>query len=183
MLEKGNCTTDGKAVPRMKCVKENCVLKTLTLGLLLMLMELNSTRTQRKPVGDLLKNQMEKIMPAKKTAKKAVAKKAPAKKKVAKKATVKKVVKKVAKKAAAKKVVAKKTVAKKAPAKKVAAKKAVAKKKVAKKVAVKVVTKEQFYSMVTEAAYFAAENDGNQKGSTDYWMEAESAISKKFKIK
>ena len=37
--------------------------------------------------------------------------------------------------------------------------------------------------MVTEAAYFAAQNDGNQKGSADYWMEAEAAISKKFKIK
>ncbi len=85
--------------------------------------------------------------------------------------------KKTAKKAVAKKAPAKKTVAKKAPAKKVA------KKKVAKKAAKKTVTKEKFYSMVTEAAYFAAQNDSNKKGSTDYWMEAESAISKKFKIK
>ena len=95
-------------------------------------------------------------MAAKKTAKKAVAKKAPAKKKVAKKAP--------AKKAAAKKASAKKT-----------AKKAAAKKKV--------VTKEKFYSMVNEAAYFAAQNDGNKKSSTDYWMEAEAGISSKFSIK
>lgn len=96
-------------------------------------------------------------MAAKKTAKKAPAKKAPAKK--------------VAKKAPAKKAPAKKAVAKKAPAKKKAA---------AKKM---VVTKEKFYSMVNEAAYFAAENDGNNKSAVDYWMEAEAAISSKFKIK
>ena len=98
-------------------------------------------------------------MAAKKTVKKAVAKKAPAKK-VAKEAPVKKVV------------------AKKAPAKKAAAKKAPAKKK-----AKEVVTKEKFYSMVNEAAYFAAQNDGNAKGATEYWMEAEAAISSKFSIK
>lgn len=89
-----------------------------------------------------------------------------------------------AKKAPAKKTAAKKTVAKKAPAKKVTkkapAKKAPAKKKTAKKT---VVTKEKFYSMVNEAAYFAAENDGNNKGAVDYWMEAEAAISGKFDIK
>jgi hypothetical protein len=93
-------------------------------------------------------------MAAKKTAKKAVAKKAPAEKKVAKKAP------------------AKKAVAKKAPAK-----------KAAKKATKTVVTKEQFYSMVNEAAYFAAQNDGNKKGSTDYWMEAEAGVSSKFSIK
>ena len=95
--------------------------------------------------------------------------------------------KKTAKKAPAKKT-AEKPAAKKAPAKKVT-KKAVAKKapakKTAKKAAVKktVVTKEKFYSMVNEAAYFAAENDGNSRSSVDYWMEAEAAISGKFSIK
>jgi hypothetical protein len=73
----------------------------------------------------------------------------------------------------------KKAVAKKAPAKKVT-KKAVAKKAASSKA---VVTKERFYSMVSEAAYFAAENDGNKKGAADYWMEAESAVSKKFSVK
>ena len=73
---------------------------------------------------------------------------------------------------------AKKT-AKKAPTKKVVKKKAV-KKAAAKKT---VVTKEKFYSMVTEAAYFAAQNDGNRRGSADYWMESEAAISAKFSIK
>ncbi|QHI70242.1 DUF2934 domain-containing protein [Tichowtungia aerotolerans] len=92
--------------------------------------------------------------------------------------------KKTAKKASAKKVT-KKAVAKKAPVKKAVAKKAPAKKKVAKKAAAKktVVTKEKFYSMVNEAAYFAAENDGNAKSAVDYWMEAEAAISSKFQIK
>ena len=99
---------------------------------------------------------------------KKTAKKAPAKTKVAKEI--------VEKKAPAKTAVAKKAAAKKAPAKK----KAVAKKAPAKKT---VVTKEKFYSMVNEAAYFAAENDGNKKGATDYWMEAEAAISTKFNIK
>ncbi len=80
-----------------------------------------------------------------------------------------------AKKAPAKKAVAKKAVAKKAPAKKAPAKKATAKKIV--------VNKEKFYSMVTEAAYFAAQNDDNKNGSAGYWMEAEEAISKKFSIK
>lgn len=101
-------------------------------------------------------------MVAKKTTKKAAAKKAPAKKVAAKKAP--------AKKAVAKKAPAKKAVAKKAPAKKAAAKK-------------KIVTKQTFYSMVNEAAYFSAENDGNKKGAMDYWMDAEAAISKKFSIK
>lgn len=96
-------------------------------------------------------------MAAKKTVNKAVAKKAPAKK--------------VAKKAPAKKAVAKKAAAKKAPTKKGTSTKKT------------VVTKEKFYTMVNEAAYFAAENDENKKGATDYWMEAEAAISSKFEIK
>ncbi len=100
-------------------------------------------------------------MAAKKTAKKAAAKKAPAE-------------------TAEKKAPAKKAAAKKAPAKKAAAKKAPAKKAAAKKT---VITKEQFYSMVNEAAYFAAQNDDNQKGATEYWMEAEAGISSKFSIK
>lgn len=90
--------------------------------------------------------------------------------------------KKTAQKAVAKKAPAKKAVAKKAPAKKAVAKKAPAK-KAAKKATKTVVTKEQFYSMVNEAAYFAAQNDGNKKSSTDYWMEAEAGISSKFSIK
>jgi hypothetical protein len=92
--------------------------------------------------------------------------------------------KKTAKKAPAKKAPAK-TTTKKAPAKKAVAKKAPAKKKPAATRGAKktVVTKEKFYSMVNEAAYFAAENDGNEKSSTDYWMEAEAAVSSKFKIK
>jgi len=97
---------------------------------------------------------------------------------VAKKTTKKAVAKKVTKKAVAKKVPAKKAVEKKAPVKK-----AVVKKAAKKKAARKIVTKEKFYSMVTEAAYFAAQNDGNKKGATDYWMEAEAALSKKFSVK
>lgn len=100
----------------------------------------------------------------------------------AKKTTAKKVAKKApAKKTAAKKAPAKKTAAKKAPAKKAAAKKAPAKKAAAAKK--EVITKEQFYSMVNEAAYFAAENDDNKKGATDYWMAANDAISARFIVK
>ena len=96
------------------------------------------------------KKKASKKAPAKKAAaKKAPAKKAPAKKKPAKKA--------VAKKAPAKKAAAKKAPAKKAPAKKKAVKKAPAKKAAAKKVKY---TAEQVYSMIEQAAYFAAENDG-----------------------
>lgn len=94
-------------------------------------------------------------MAAKKTTKKAVAKAAPAKPAVPKAAE------------------------KKAPVRKVAAKKAPAKKAAAKK---ETVSQERFYAMVSEAAYFAAQNDGNKKSSVDYWMEAEAAVRVKFDV-
>ena len=117
---------------------------------------------------------------AKTTAKKTVPKKSPAKKVVAKKAPANKV---VAKKEPAKKASAKKAVAKKVPAKKVVAKKAPAKKDDAKKVTKKKVSTNVFNSMVNEAAYFGAQNDDNQKASTEYWLEALAAISAKFEVK
>ncbi len=96
------------------------------------------------------------------TKKKVVAKKAPAKKAVAKKAPTKK-----------------KVVAKKVPAKKVTPKKAPVKKKkaAAKKVAKAKYTPEQVYSMIEQAAYFAAVNDGFQKDPTTYWAQAEGEIN------
>ncbi|MBN2164065.1 MAG: DUF2934 domain-containing protein [Pontiellaceae bacterium] len=94
-------------------------------------------------------------------AKKTAAKKAPAKKAPAKKV-------------AEKKVPAEKVVEKKAPAKKAAAKKAPAKKKAAaKKVSY---TAEQVYSMIEQAAYFAAENDNFSKNPAEYWAQAEASI-------
>jgi hypothetical protein len=98
-------------------------------------------------------------MAAKKTAKKA-----PAKKAAAKKAPAKKV---VAETAPAKKAVEKKVPAKKAPAKKAAAKKAAKVK----------YTNEQVYSMIEQAAYFAAENDGFSKNPADYWAVAEASVN------
>jgi len=86
--------------------------------------------------------------------------------------------KKTTKKAPAKKAPAKKAAAKKAPAKKkTAAKKAPAKKKIAK---VKY-TAEQVYSMIEQAAYVAAENDGFSMGPAEYWTQAEAAINKMVK--
>jgi len=105
-------------------------------------------------------------MAAKKTAKKAPAKKATIKKAPAKKAAAKKAPAK--KKAAAKKAPAKKVVAKNPPAKKKAATKKVAKVKY---------TAEQIYSMIEQAAYFAAENDGFSKDPSDYWAQAEASIN------
>jgi len=101
-------------------------------------------------------------------------------KKTAAKAAVKKpaAVKPVAVKPVAPKVVAPKTAVKKASASaKVAADKpaqAVAKKPV--------VSQERFYSMVSEAAYFSAQNDGNCKGAAEYWMDAEAAVRAKFDV-
>ena len=83
-----------------------------------------------------------------------------------------------AKKAAAKKAPAKKAAAKKAPAKKAAAKKAPAKKAAAQKVKY---TAEQVYSMIEQAAYFAAENDGFGKDPAEYWAQAEASINKMLK--
>jgi hypothetical protein len=82
-------------------------------------------------------------------------------KKTTKKTTVKKV--------AAVKPVAPKTAAKKAPALKAAAKKPT-------------VPQERFYAMVSEAAYFSAQNDGNKKGAAVYWVEAEAAVRAKFNV-
>jgi len=96
------------------------------------------------------------------TTKKKPTKKAPAKKKaVAKKAPVKKVV--------VKKAPVKKTAAKKTPAKK---------KKVGGKKTAKVkYTPEQVYSLIEQAAYFAAVNDGFQKGPASYWLQAEAEVN------
>ena len=82
--------------------------------------------------------------------------------------------KKVTKKAAVKKAVATKPAATKAAVKKAPAKKAVGKKPV--------VSQEKFYAMVSEAAYFASQNDGNRKGSVEYWMDAEAAVRAKFDV-
>ena len=91
--------------------------------------------------------------------------------------------KKTTKKTAAKKAPSKKTTAaKKAPAKKAVAKKAPAKKKAAAKKTVKPnYTAEQVYSMIEQAAYFSAENDGFSQDSTSYWTQAKAAIKKMLK--
>lgn len=91
-------------------------------------------------------------------------------KKVTKKATVKKVAAKpVVVKPAATKPAVKKVAVKKAPAKTVVVKKPV-------------VAQERFYAMVSEAAYFSSQNDGNKRGSVEYWMEAEEAVRSKFDV-
>lgn len=98
-------------------------------------------------------------------------------KKTAKKAPAKKTT--PAKKAPVKKAPAKKAVVKKAPAKKTTvAKKAPAKKKALIKVKY---TAEQVYSMIEQAAYFAAENDGFAKDPAEYWAQAEASIKKMVK--
>jgi hypothetical protein len=85
---------------------------------------------------------------------------------------------------AVEKKVTKKTPVKKAAAEKPAAVKAVTKKAPAKKAVAKrpVVSQEKFYAMVSEAAYFSAQNDGNRKGSAEYWMDAEAAVRGKFDV-
>ena len=105
-------------------------------------------------------------------------------------AAEKKVTKKTVKEAAVKKPVAAK------PAKPVAAKPAAVKKPAAKAtpvvkkteskpVAAKAkafIPQERFYAMVSEAAYFSAQNDGNRKSSSEYWLEAEDAVRTRFDI-
>jgi hypothetical protein len=86
----------------------------------------------------------------------------------------KKTTKKTVKKATVKKVAAAKPAAPKAAAKKAPAKAAAAKKTV--------VAPERFYAMVSEAAYFSAQNDGNRKGAAEYWVEAEAAVRAKFNV-
>ena len=86
--------------------------------------------------------------------------------------------KKTAKKAPAKKAAAKKAPAQKAPAKK----KAAARKKVSRKQAPKAkYTAEQVYSMIEQAAYFNAENDGFSKDPGVYWAQAEASINAMIK--
>lgn len=84
-------------------------------------------------------------------------------------ASEKKTTGKPAAKAAVKKTAQPKTAVKKAPAKKAVVKKSV-------------ISQERFYAMVSEAAYFAAQNDGNRKGSVEYWLEAEAAVRAKFGV-
>ena len=57
-------------------------------------------------------------------------------------------------------------------------KKAPSKKATAKKVKY---TAEQVYSMIEQAAYFAAENDGFSKDSATYWAHAEASIKSMVK--
>ncbi len=98
-------------------------------------------------------------MAAKKTTKKVAAKKPVAPKAPAKKATAKTTAKKTVKKVAAKKTAVKKTVAKK-----------------------EIVSQDRFYTMVSEAAYFSSQNDGNRKSAAEYWVEAEAAVRAKFDV-
>ena len=42
-------------------------------------------------------------------------------------------------------------------------------------------TAEQVYSMIEQAAYFAAENDGFAKDPAEYWAQAEASIKKMVK--
>jgi len=88
-------------------------------------------------------------------------KKSSAKKSVAKKAVKKVAVKKPAAKKAVKKPVAKKAVKKAAPKK-------------------KVVSLEQRYTMVQEAAYFIAERHGFCGDNSHFWWLAEMEVSKQF---
>jgi hypothetical protein len=91
----------------------------------------------------------------------------------------KKSTKKTVKKAVVKKAAVEKPAVKKASA----SVKATADKPVKKAVAKKqTVPKERFYAMVSEAAYFAAQNDGNKKGAAEYWVEAEAAVRAKFNV-
>ena len=99
-------------------------------------------------------------------------------KKTAKKTPVKKVAEK---KAPTPKVVVEKAPAKKVPVKKVAAKKEPAKKASAKKTVATKYTSEQIYSMIEQAAYYAAVNDGFQKDPASYWTKAEQEINSMIK--
>ena len=93
---------------------------------------------------------------------------------IEKKTTKKTVTKAVVKKTAAAKPAAVKPAAPKAAAKKAPVKAAVAKKTI--------IAPERFYAMVSEAAYFSAQNDGNRKGAAEYWVEAEAAVRAKFNV-
>ncbi len=93
---------------------------------------------------------------------------------IEKKTTKKTVTKAVVKKTAAAKPATVKSAAPKAAAKKAPVKAAVAKKTI--------IAPERFYAMVSEAAYFSAQNDGNRKGAAEYWVEAEAAVRAKFNV-
>lgn len=107
-------------------------------------------------------------MAAKKTAKKTAEKKTP-------------VVTAPAKKVVAKAAPAKAIVAKPAPVKKAVAKKAPAKKAATNKSTATQYTSEQVYSMIEQAAYYAAVNDGFQRDSGTYWAKAEQEINAMIK--
>jgi len=87
------------------------------------------------------------------------------------------------KKTAAKKTATLKTAVKKTAAKTASVKKAVAKKAPVKKatVAKPEYTAEQVYSMIENAAYFAAQNDGYKKNPGEYWSQAEAQINEMVK--
>lgn len=101
----------------------------------------------------------------------------------AKKTTVKKAT--VAKAPVAKAPVAKapatKPAVKKEAAPKAAPKKAPAKKAPVAKKSTQNYTAEQIYSMIEQAAYFAAENDGFKKEPASYWAKAESSVKAMLK--
>lgn len=87
-----------------------------------------------------------------------------------------------AKKTAKKTVAKEETVVAKAPAKTVAATKAAPAKKAPAKTAAATSAKtkytaEQVYSMIEQAAYFAALNDGFSKDAGTYWTQAEKEIN------
>ncbi len=108
---------------------------------------------------------------------------------VTKKETTKKNVKKATGKNPAKKALAKKSVTKKTPEKKTATTKKTSVKKVVlakssakNKQTKRTVSQEQFFKMVSEAAYFAAQNDGNGKTPIEYWFEAEIAVHAQYNV-
>jgi hypothetical protein len=110
---------------------------------------------------------------------------------IEKKTTKKTEAKTAAKKPAVKKAVEVKPVAAAKPAvKKPAVKAPVVKAPAVKKAAAKpaapkaktVIPQDRFYAMVSEAAYFSSQNDGNRKSSSQYWLEAEEAVRAKFDV-
>ena len=99
--------------------------------------------------------------------KKSVAKKKASPKKAAKKKTAKK--KTVTKKAATKKAVKKKSAKKKGAA--------------AKSIKKPVITMQQRYEYIAEAAYYRAEARGFQGDSTQDWLDAEAEVDALYQVK
>jgi hypothetical protein len=64
---------------------------------------------------------------------------------------------------------------------KLAVKKAPAK-KAAPKTGKTAVSSERFFALVSEAAYFAAQNDGHRKGEVEYWLEAENEVRAHYSV-